>query len=119
MNNNNFDLEIICQGACIDKDEAEDFLIETKTFRLNHIALNEWTLSEMMNSRECYAAGPAGDEEWREHKSEYTEKRRIATQHIINALNFAKREGSISITQAMAEIFIAVRISRVSGNNED
>lgn len=113
MNENSFDLQVICQGAYLDKDGEDSFLIETKIFKLNHIALNEWTLSEMLNSRECYPDGKDGDNEWAQHQAEYTEKRRMATEHILDALHFDEHRGSVSITQNMAEIFTAVRISRI------
>lgn len=109
MKDNNFDLEVICQGAYVD----DEWLVETQILRLNHIALNEWTLSEICNSRGCYPDGKDGDNEWAQHQAEYTEKRRNATQRIISRLNFTGHEGNVIITHNMAEIFTAVRISKI------
>ena len=51
-----FHFEIIAQGARADEGAWPDilYLIETYTISVNHVALNEWHASEILNSRDCY-----------------------------------------------------------------
>ena len=102
----NFAIEIMAKGSFIDAVASSTFMVEAYTIRLNHIALNEWILSEMMNTRDCYDT----EEEWEEHKAEYKTRRADWIKKIRDALGIDPEATGVSITQAQSEIFTVVHI---------
>lgn len=113
-----FAVEVIARGAYIDQPyggEDECFIINTITIRLNHVALNEWILSQMLNVRECYEAGEKGDREWEEHKAEYKRRGEEWKAKVLAALDIKAEpeQESITITQALSEVFTIVRIREI------
>lgn len=111
---NSFALQVISKGSFVDAEGDISFLVEATTVRLNHVALNAWLLSEMMNVRECYADGAEGDVEWEAHKAEYAERRRVWKEQVIKSLDVDPRAGSVSITQSQSEVFTVVHIRKVA-----
>jgi hypothetical protein len=113
-----FEAEIIARGSYIDRQtgDGNTYIIEATTLRLNHVALNAWIMSEMCNSRDCYADGEAGDREWEEHKAEYEHRRAAWWEQMVEAIGvkLAPENESLSITQAQSEIFTAVCIYRAA-----
>jgi len=123
MNNERFEskefaIQIISKGAFVDNGTWVDssYLVEATTIRLNHIALNDWILSECHNCRECYEDGEKGDTQWKAHKTEYEERRKAWKARIIEALKIEidpDRE-SVCITQAQSEVFTVVHIRKIA-----
>ncbi len=109
---NEFVIQLMAKGGFVDNGTGGDdsYLIEAYTIRLNHIALNAWILSEMMNVRECYDT----DEEWEAHKAEYKARREAVNKQIINILGIDPDTGSISITQSQSEVFTVVHIRKMA-----
>jgi len=68
----------------------------------------------MLNCRDCYEAGAKGDAEWEAHKVEYKNKRAAVKGNIISDLGIDTEKGSVSITQAIAEVFTVVNIWELS-----
>lgn len=82
---------------------------------MNPTALNEWLSSEIFNSRDCYAT----NEEWRRHKAEYEEKRRVCKEKILEALNMDPDIEHPNIKQVLSEIFILAYVKDLKTNIED
>ncbi len=113
---NEFVIQLLAKGSFIDNGtgDGHSYLIEAYTLRLNHVALNAWIMSGTLNCRECYEDGPAGDAEWEAHKAKYAERRKVLKVQITEALGIGEDDGSFSITQAQAEIFTVVHITKVA-----
>lgn len=110
-----FALQVISRGTFVDSSTYKDssYLVGTVTIRLNHVALNDYHSSNTMNCRECYEDGEAGDIEWRNHKAEYAERRKIWEKKITDALGLNPSKGSVCITQALSEVFTVVHITEI------
>lgn len=106
-----FDLQVIARGACLDHLNNKIYAIETVTFRLNHVALNAWSDSEMMNSRDCYET----DSEWKEHLEKYRLKRYSVERKILESLGMDAEPEQVSICQVVSEVFTAVHIREIGG----
>lgn len=113
MNNDKFEVKLIAKGSFVDSEPGNLFLVETYTIRLNHIALNDWLLSECHNCRECYIDGEVGDAQWKAYQAERAELRKMWTDQIIAAIAINVGEGSICITQALSEVFTVVHITEM------
>lgn len=111
----NFALQVIAKGSFIDNGVGYgcSFQVDVTTIRLNHVGLNEWLMSEMSNTRECYEDGPEGDAQWEAHKVEYAERRKTWEAQVIKSLDIDSSVGSVSITQAQTEIFTVVHILEI------
>lgn len=108
---NEFAIQVISKGSFVDNaGGGSSFLVEETTVRMNHVALNAWILSEMMNCRECYDT----NEEWEAHKTEYAERRKAVEAHITNTLEIDSDKGSVSITQSQSEVFTVVHIREIA-----
>ncbi len=109
---NEFAIQLMAKGSFVDSGVGNGclYLVEAFTIRLNHIALNAWILSEMMNSRDCYST----DEEWEAHKTECKIKRKAVRDQILKTLGINPDTEGISITQVQSEVFTIVRISELS-----
>ena len=107
-----FALEVIARGSYTDKVPGiggqDIFVITAITVRLNHIALNEWILSECMNTSDCYTS----QDEWLAHVKEYKEKRLLWESKVEAALGVVDK-GCVKITQAQSEVFTVVHIFKV------
>jgi DNA topoisomerase VI subunit A len=111
---NEFAIQVIGKGSYVDNGtgNGKSYRIEATTIRLNHIALNAWILSSMLNCRDCYET----NEEWEAYKAETTAEREAVRAQIIDALGIkidADKE-SICITQSQSEVFTVVRISDIT-----
>lgn len=119
MTNTNFEgdefaFQVITKGAFVDNSVGDgSFLVEVTTIRLNPAAMNAWILSDMMDVRECFEDGPAGDAQWEAHKVEYAERRRAWTAQVVETLGIDPNAGSVSITQAQTEVFTVVFIREI------
>lgn len=108
---NEFSVQLVAKGAFVDEAAGErPYLIETYTLRLNHVALNDWILSECFNTRDCYEDGAAGDAQWAAHKAERTKRRETWRNQILEALEIDPCTGGITITQCQSEVFSVVHI---------
>ncbi|MFR5804622.1 MAG: hypothetical protein ACLUF0_08535 [[Clostridium] symbiosum] len=104
-----FDIQVIAQGTCLDHLNDKTYTIETVTFRLNHVALNAWSDSEMMNSRDCYET----DKEWKEHQEKYKVKRYNVKKMILESLGMDADPERVSICRVVSEVFTVVYISQI------
>lgn len=106
-----FAVEIISKGSYVDNGvgNGKSYLIEVYVIKLNHIALNEWLLSLMHNTRECYETNA----EWEEHKAKYRTRHEAVSKKIVDATGVNPIEGSVKITQALAEVFSVVHIKEI------
>lgn len=109
---NEFAIQLMAKGSFVDSGVGNgcSYLVEAFTIRLNHIAMNAWILSEMMDSRDCYST----DDEWEAHKVEYKAKRKSVHELILKALDIDPNAGGISIKQVQSEVFSVVRISELN-----
>ena len=110
-----FDIQVIAQGTCLDHLNDKTYTIETVTFRLNHVALNAWSDSEMMNSRDFYET----DKERKEHQEKYKVKRYNVKRMILESLGMDAEPERISICQVVSEVFTAVHISEITGMEKE
>ena len=107
-----FGIQLLSKGSFFDTDSDTDrpsYLVEVYTVKLNHIALNEWLLSECLNSRDCYDTS----EEWGKHKAEFRAKREVWNRKFLAALGISPEARGVSITQAFAEVFTVVHIREI------
>jgi hypothetical protein len=111
---NFFALQKIAKGEYIDDGagDGRSYMVKVIAIRMNHVALNEWILSENLNCRACYET----DAEWEAHKTEYSKKRETVKTKIIDLLRLDPNKGSFSITQALAEVFTVVYITKGGGS---
>lgn len=107
---NEFAIEVISRGSFLDDDPGyEDiYAVETATIRLNHIALNQWLLSQMYNPQECYET----EKEWEAHRREIDERRDNCERKIIAALGWGPDRKGITITRIISEVFTVVYIHK-------
>lgn len=109
---NEFAVQTISTGAFLDNDPGyggKVYLVETSTIRLNHIALNEWLFSQVNNCRECYET----DQEWQDYLAQKEIKAQAFKDKIAAAVGYDPAAGSVSITQAVSEVFTIVHIHEV------
>ncbi len=109
-----FKVEVLSRGSCIDRDGGKVFQIDTFTLRLNHVALNEYLLSEMMNSRKCYSNDELGMALWRDHRIKMVARRKTWKAKMLEALRIGPSDSSMVIKQIQAEFFGAVWIRDVT-----
>lgn len=108
---NEFAMQIIAKGSFIDSGagNGKSYVVETAAIRLNHIAQNEWSMSQTSNSRGCYETS----EEWEAHKAEYEKKHEAVRAQIISDLGLDPNKGSIHISKSHAEMFAVIYIWEV------
>ena len=108
---NEFAIEVISRGSFLDDDPGfggNVYAVETATVRLNHIALNQWLLSQTYNPQECYET----EKEWEAHRRESDKRREDCERKIIAALGWGPTRKGITITQVISEVFAAVYIHK-------
>lgn len=107
----NFTIEVITMGAFLDDDPGfkTRFLVETTVFRANHIALNEYLFSTVLNCRETYET----EEAWQAYIDIKKQKRAAWEKKIAEILDIDTELCSLSITQSLSEIFTAVAIRSI------
>lgn len=105
-----FEVEVISRGSYIDRDGDGGCQIETFTLRLNHVALNAYLLSDMMNCRGCYTNDDTGQARFEAHRAEYAARREVWKTKTLKAIGVEPGDGSVAITQVVAEVFAAVWI---------
>ena len=107
-----FVVEVLSRGAYFDGKAGDGsvYQIDTFTLRLNHIALNAYLRSDMMNCRECYADSEEGQARFEAHRAEYAVRRNAWRNNVLLALGICSGDGSVAITQVVAEVFAAVWI---------
>jgi hypothetical protein len=111
MNDDKFVIQVIARGAFVDDGAGggQSYMVETYTLRLNHVALNAWILSDLLNCREFYST----IEEWEEHKAKQKTKREAVKSQVLDVLNIDPNTGSACITQSLSEIFTLVHIRKI------
>lgn len=103
-----FAIQVVARGSYIDDGvgNGKSYLINTYVIRLNHVALNDWILSEVKNSPDVFNS--LG--EWENHKAKYKVRRETWNNKIIDSLGIDGYTGSVCITQSQSEVFTVVRI---------
>lgn len=116
MDKDTFDLQVLARGSYIDNatGDGDAYLVEAITVRLNHVALNAWGLSAVMNCRECYKSGEAGDAQWQEYLARQKARREAWEMEVMAALGIDPDAGSVKTTQALSEVFVVVHIRRLN-----
>lgn len=110
-----FLVQLVTKGAFVDDGGGyPPHLIETYTLRLNHVALNEWIMSECLNTRDCYEDGEVGDAQWEAHKAERAERREAWKAQVLEALEIDASTGGITIAQCISEVFTVVHIREMT-----
>ena len=106
---NTFAIQVVAKGFYIDDGvgNGKSYLINTYVIRLNHVALNDWILSEIMSSPDAFE----GREKWEEHKARYKTRRETWNAKIIDSLGIDSHTGSICISQSQSEVFTVVHIA--------
>lgn len=109
-----FEIKVISKGAFIDEGVYPNtkYLVDVTTIRLNHVALNAWHSSVVMNCRECYDT----DKEWEQYKAKCKSRRCECEKLITKSLGIDTNQGSVSVTQSLSEIFTVVHIREVKLN---
>ena len=106
---NEFSIQIISSGAFLDNDpgyRGKVYLVETFVIRLNHIALNEWLLVQARNYRDHYET----EQEWQDYLAQKEIQLQAFNDKVAAAVGCDPSAGSITITQALSEIFTVVNI---------
>ena len=108
-----FALQIMSVGSFVDDKSCEDaiFQVEAITVRLNPAALNEYSLAQMSNCRDCYDSYG----EW----NAYQEKKKLQMdewkQKVLSAIGLESDLKGITIQQVQTEVFTIVRIWKMNG----
>ena len=105
---NDFAIQIMAKGHFIDHSvgDKNSYIVEATTIRLNRIAFDEWLNTRVYNGRDTYN----NEEQWLEYKTKKEELDNIWTNKIIEDLGLDPKKGSVSITQAVSEVFTVVYI---------
>ncbi len=112
-----FEVEVLSRGSYFDNKagDGKAYQIDTFTLRLSPAMLNAYIRSEMMNARECYEDGPAGDKQWDDYQWTIGARRNLWRAKVLDALNIDPDNGSVAITQVVAEVFAAAWIRELEG----
>jgi hypothetical protein len=112
FNSDTFTIQLIAKGSFVDNSagSTNTYLVEVFTLRLNHIAFNEWLLSEMLSKHDCFNT----TKEWEAHKAKYKARRDTVNMKIIEALGIDPESGSVSITQLLSEVFTVIYIRKMA-----
>ena len=117
-----FALQVMSKGSFIDTGTGQPdkaYSVEATTIRLNWVALNEWLASIMLNCRQVYEDGPAGDAEWEAHKAEYEQRRKTVEGKIISTLGLDPDRGSVLIRQVHSEVLTVLNIWEILTKNQE
>lgn len=112
FNKKEFAVEIIATGSFIDVPGGLSdsiYHVETKTIRLNHIALGEWGVCEIVEEPEDFEE--IG--EWKRYYDEKKELRENFENKIRHALGYDGL-GRFTVTQVLNEIFTVVATKRIT-----
>lgn len=109
---NDFAVEVIASGGFDDEVEPGNvYRVDTKTLRLNHIALNEYIMAQVMNDRTTYET----DKEWRDYLVDKQNKREIFIHKVASVAGFP--DDGVSVAQVVSEIFTVAHIYKKEGSN--
>lgn len=110
-------IELLARGEVIDDDpgfHGSIYSIRTATFRMNGKLMNEFIMTDVMNDRQCYE----DEKEWKKYEEGKEIKREKFRKKISGILGFGEED--IVLKQAISEIFIAVKITKIKeGGKED
>ena len=112
FNKKEFAIEEIATGSFIDVPGGLSdniYHVETKTIRLNHIALGEWGMCEIVEEPEDFEE--IG--EWKRYYDEKKELRANFENKLRQALGYDGR-GRFTVTQVLNEIFTVVAMERIT-----
>ena len=104
-----FAISVITKGGFFDNDpgfNGKQYKVDTYVIRLNHIALNEWIMSEANNWPECYETR----EEYDAYLAEKKAQREALERKIAAAVGIVPGLGGVTITKNVSEIFTVVHI---------
>lgn len=105
MNTGHFGIQIIAQGAYIDKPDDRTFLIETMVIRLNPDALEDWHNAQGYNGRECFDT----QEEWEAYEAKNAAKLKDWEDKVLALIGIERAtRGGITITRAISELFTVI-----------
>jgi predicted ATPase len=117
MNNKDFEgsafaIQLVAKGSYVDNGvgDGKSYLIETYVIRLNHVAHNEWILSEVMSSPDAFNSR----EGWEAYIAKYNARRETWNSKIVDSLGIDGEVGGICITQSQSEVFTVVHIRELS-----
>ena len=109
---NDFAVEVIASGGFDDEVEpGKIYRVDTKTLRLNHIAMNEYIMAQVMNDRTTYET----DKEWRDYLADKEKKRENFIRKVASAAGFP--DDGVSVAQVVSEIFTVAHIYKKEGSN--
>lgn len=116
FNMKEFAIEEIATGSFIDIPGGLSdsiYHVETKTIRLNHIALGEWGMCEIVEEPEDF------DEigEWRRYHDEKIELRANFENKLRHALGYDDWD-RFTVTQVLNEIFTVVAIKDITKSSD-
>lgn len=113
-NTDDLAIEMIATGSTIDDDpgyQGKVYRILTWTFRMNHVGLNRWIMSDTVTVwPECYETR----EEYEAVKAEKERQREDLEAEVKELLGRKLSAGSFVLSKNMAEIFTAVAIEEVT-----
>lgn len=112
FNMKEFAIEEIATGSFIDIPGGLSdsiYHVETKTIRLNHIALGEWGVCEIVEEPEDFEE----ISEWRNYCDEKIELRANFENKLRHALGYDDWD-RFTVTQVLNEIFTVVAMERIT-----
>lgn len=112
FNQNEFAIEIIAEGSFVDVPGGMSdsvYQVETKTIRLNHIALSEWDKGEVVEEPEDFETRI----EWRTYLDEKMELRANFENKLRHAMGYDDWDGFV-VKQVLSEIFTIVATERIT-----
>lgn len=115
-------IEMIATGSTIDDDpgyQGKIFEIRTWTFRMNHVGLDRWNLSDEVWWEERFFHDPEARAEYEAKKADHEQKRAALEAELREKLGADLTAGGFHVTQNLSEIFTAVQIIAVAGSEED
>lgn len=111
-----FAIEIIAEGNFVDVPGGMSdsvYQVETKTIRLNHVALSEWDKSEIVEELEDFETRI----EWHTYLDEKMELRANFENKLRHALGY-NDWGSFVVKQVLGEIFTVVATKDITKSSD-
>lgn len=107
-----FAIEIIAEGSFVDVPGGLSdniYEVETKTIRLNHIAMREWDKGEIVEQSEDFETRA----EWHNYRDEKMELRANFENKLRHTMGYDDWD-SFAITRVFSEIFTVVAIRDIT-----
>lgn len=115
-NTKDFAIEIIAEGSLVDVADGLSsaiYHIETKTIRLNHVAMREWWESERLEEPEDFRTYG----EWYTYADEKSELRANFENKFCHAMGYDGRD-SFTVVQVLNNVFTVAAVRDITKSSD-